>query len=210
MPLESQQSNQVTVMVSDALAPAKVQNLRYTVSQGKVSLAWDPVTTNSDSSPLTDLAAYRVYRKDDEGSSPVLVGTVASTIDNQVTNFDDTTMLDGASYLYIVTAVDNEATPNESVASDELPVKTIPSVPQNLQATSGDGHTHLTWDSVLDGGNAKKNENLAGYNVYRSDDGGATFNKIGSVDKNTLSYQDNTVAIGQQYIYAVTAFDNSP
>jgi fibronectin type 3 domain-containing protein len=205
--LESQFSAPVLATAQDSLAPAKVMNLAYTVTQGQVHITWDPVTTNSDGSTLTDLGGYRVYRRDDAGSTRVLVGTVGPS----QTDFTDTTMLDGASYIYTVTAIDDEATPNESEFSDDLAVKTIPSVPTGLATTSGDGVIRLTWNSVKDGANPKKNENLAGYKVYRkvaTDPGAHVF--LGQTLGDTVMFEDNTVVNGTEYSYVVTAFDNTP
>jgi|SRR5579875_742172 len=207
--LESLFSTPVTAMAGDTLAPAKVLNVRYTVEQGKVHLSWDPVTTNADGSTLTDLAGYRIYRKNDATSALALVGNVSTTVDSQVTIFSDTTMLDGASYIYVVTAIDNETTPNESVASDELAVKTIPSVPLNLAATSGDQLIHLTWDSVKDANQTKKNENLAGYKIYRKLSSDSEYTFLAQVSGDVTVYNDTTVVNNQSYNYVVTSIDNS-
>jgi fibronectin type 3 domain-containing protein len=138
------------------------------------------------------------------------VSNVPATVDAQVTSFEDTTILDGASFIYAVSAYDDESTPNEGQQSDDLAVKTIPSVPQNLQTTSGDAVIRITFDSVKDGGNAKVNENLGGYRIYRklSSDGGAhTFLVQLTGDVNL--HDDTTVVNGEEYSYVVTAIDNS-
>jgi fibronectin type 3 domain-containing protein len=208
--LESQLSTPVIALAEDTLAPAKVLNLAYSVSQGKVTLTWDPVTTNSDGSPLSDLAGYRVYRKDSAEDTFALVANVAASVDAQVTTYEDTSMFDGASYIYAVSAIDDESTPNEGEQSDELAVKTIPSVPQNLAATSGDSVIRLTWDSVQDSETPKLNENLAGYRIYRkeaNDEGQHVF--LAQVGADVTLYDDLTAENGVEYSYAVSSIDNS-
>ncbi|SFJ65862.1 hypothetical protein SAMN02799624_05421 [Paenibacillus sp. UNC496MF] len=208
--LESNLSSPVTAMAGDTLAPAKVLNLNFAVSQGKVTLNWDPVTTDADASALTDLAGYRVYRKASAGDSFALVSNVPASVDAQVTTFEDATMLDGASYIYAVSAYDDEVTPNEGAQSDDLAVKTIPSVPQNLQTTSGDATVRITWNTVTDAEDAKLNENLGGYRVYRklsSDQSAHAF--LAQVAGDVTLYDDITVVNGSEYSYVVSAIDNS-
>jgi uncharacterized protein len=204
--LESQFSAPLTATASDTLAPAKVMNLQFTVAQGQVNLSWDAVTTNADGSAIADLAGYRIYRKNDAADTFAAIGSV----DASTTTYIDTTMEDGASYIYAISAYDDEATPNEGEMSDNVAVKTVPSIPVNLVATSGDGIIRLTWDSVKDAGVPKKNENLAGYKVYRklaSDTGDHVY--LGQVVGDTTMFEDNTVVNGETYSYVVTSIDNS-
>jgi fibronectin type 3 domain-containing protein len=208
--LESQYSTPVLATATDALAPAKVLNVLFSVVQGQVILNWDAVTANADDSAITDLAGYRIYRKDDAGSSFALVGSVTAAVDAQVTTYTDSSAQDGASYVYAVAAVDNEATPNEGAYSDDLAVKTIPSVPANVHVVAGDALIRVIWDSVQDVGTPKKNENLAGYKVYRklsADAGAHVF--LTQVANNVVMYEDTTVVNGTEYSYVVTSIDNS-
>jgi len=205
MPLESQYSTQVSAMASDVLLPAKVLNLIYEVSQGQVVLSWDPVTTNNDGSAITDLGGYHIYRKNELEDSFDLIGTV----DENTTSFTDNAVIDGANLYYAVAAFDDEASPNEGALSDTLAVKTIPSIPQNLNAIGGDSVITLTWDSVKDAENPKLNENLAGYNVYRSETDGTGYILIGSASAEETSFEDLSVENNVTYYYVITAFDNS-
>lgn len=211
MPLESIFSSPIKAMVTgDITAPAKVLNLAFTVSQGKVSLTWDAVTTDANAGVLDDLAGYRIYRKGAVADEFELVGNVAATTATQVTAYEDTTALDGASYIYAVSAFDDEATPNESELSDDVSVKTIPSVPQNLAATAGESTIRLTWNAITDASNAKKNENLAGYKVYRkasAAEGNHVF--LAQVGASENVYDDATAETGTEYSYVVTSIDNS-
>ena len=50
---------------------------------------------------------------------------------------------------------------------------------------------------------------MAGYNVYRSSNGGTSYQALGSVAASQTSYIDNTVASGQAYDYIVKAYDSS-
>lgn len=118
--LESEYSNQVFgTREADLLAPAQVTGLAYTVEQGKVILTWAAVTTNSDTTAITDLAGYRVFRKNVAGDSYDLLGT---TSDDEVT-YTDTTAKDGSTHVYAVSAIDTADKPNEGEKSADLEVK---------------------------------------------------------------------------------------
>jgi fibronectin type 3 domain-containing protein len=123
--------------------------------------------------------------------------------------YQDNTIIDGANFVYAVAAVDNETTPNEGTRSADLAVKTVPSVPTGLTSTASDGKIHLSWSTVKDGGVPKKNENLAGYNIYRSETDGSGYAKVGNAAANATQYDDTTVVNGTTYYYVITAYDNS-
>lgn len=93
------------------------------------NLTWEAPTTNSDGSPLTDLASYKIYREvNGDGNFALLAGVAEPT-----TTYSDTTLSDGV-FCYYVTAVDD--TGNESGPSNTA-CKTIdtilPGSPANLQ-----------------------------------------------------------------------------
>lgn len=203
--LESQYSQQVTAMASDVLSPAQVAGLSHLVEQGKVILNWSAVTTNSDGSAIADLAGYKVFRKKNAGDVLVEVGQVAA----DVVTFTDSAVKDGASYIYAVAAFDNEAEANEGLKSDELAVKTVPSIPTGLVSSAFDGLIVLDWSSVKDVGDAEVNENLAGYSVYRSEVSGTGYVSIGTVAADVETFEDSSAVNGTTYYYVVTAFDNS-
>lgn len=75
---------------------------------------------------------------------------------------------------------------------------TAPSTPGNLTATAASGRqVNLSWSASTD------NTSVRGYSIYRN---GAL---IATVDPNTLSYSDITLAPSTSYSYRVDAFDGS-
>jgi hypothetical protein len=81
---------------------------------GSVVIHWDPPTINTDSSPLMDLAGFRVYRS--EGSAWVLMEEIP---DPEATEYIDyPSEIDTIDYSYYVTAYDTCTPPNESQASN--------------------------------------------------------------------------------------------
>jgi hypothetical protein len=56
--------SQIQISVSDGELSASIPDYSITVSQGgtlSMTLSWSPPTQNTDGSPLTDLAGYRIY-----------------------------------------------------------------------------------------------------------------------------------------------------
>ncbi|MFC1962559.1 carboxypeptidase regulatory-like domain-containing protein [Chloroflexota bacterium] len=99
------------IVSSDGLAPAAPTTLAGTASVGSVALTWTVPTTNSDSSTLSDLLGYEIYR------STSSTGTYAqvNTADVLTNSYSDTTVIAGTTYYYNVTATDTGG--NESVKS---------------------------------------------------------------------------------------------
>ncbi|MFL6307459.1 MAG: beta strand repeat-containing protein [Candidatus Sulfotelmatobacter sp.] len=62
----------------------------------------------------------------------------------------------------------------------------------------------LNWDAP-----SGSTDPVAGYNVYRSTDGGASFTKLNTSPDTQVDYSDATVQSGASYIYRVTSVDAS-
>ncbi len=76
-----------------------------------------------------------------------------------------------------------------------------PAAPLNLVSTANASSVRLDWS-------ANTESDLSGYNVYRADTSGVSYNTIARNVKNTL-FIDNTVETGKQYYYKIKAFDKS-
>lgn len=81
------------------------------------------------------------------------------------------------------------------------PDRTPPGVPGGVTATVGDGAVVVGWSAVQAG-------DLAGYKVYRSEDGGVTWN-AGADAGQTTSYTEDGLSNGTAYTFAVSAYDTS-
>jgi fibronectin type 3 domain-containing protein len=62
----------------------------------------------------------------------------------------------------------------------------------------------LNWDAP-----SGSTDPVAGYNVYRSTDGGASFTKLNASPDSQADYSDTTVQSGASYVYQVTSVDAS-
>ncbi|MFZ0745071.1 MAG: choice-of-anchor D domain-containing protein [Terracidiphilus sp.] len=72
-------------------------------------------------------------------------------------------------------------------------------------ALSGTGAPHevdLNWDAP-----DSTSDPVAGYNVYRSPDGGTTYQELSSIEASQTTYVDSSAASGQAYDYVVKSFD---
>src|SRR2546422_1482833 len=80
---------------------------------------------------------------------------------------------------------------------------TVPSPPQNLQATGGNAQVSLSWSIPSNIGNS----DITGYKIYRSTGSGTeTFL---ATTGNVLSYTDGSVTNSQTYYYKVTALNSA-
>jgi hypothetical protein len=195
----SSPSNVVSAALLDVTQP--VANLEAKTSQTELRLTWDKPTETLTGLPPEHVSGYRVYQSaTGKPGSFQFLGTAASN------HFEDTNFQFGTQYFFRVSAV---TTLNGATAESEpsAPVSLTPRdvfpppVPTGLTAVNAAGAVDLLW-------NATTAPDLAGYNVYRSTDGGM-FERINKQIAPTPIFHDQTVAAGNRYQYAVTAVDLS-
>jgi chitodextrinase len=158
-----------------------------------VTLTWNGVA---------GAASYQVYYK---------MGTMASTADTQVpasaisgTMATVSGLTNGTQYAFVVTAHNTAGSSVASSAALATPkaATTAPSMPTNVQATSGDGQVTITWTVVT---------GAASYHVYYK--AGATASITDSeVAASAISGTTATVTgltAGTQYAFVVTAYNTA-
>jgi fibronectin type 3 domain-containing protein len=155
----------------------------------QVSLSWNTPSSNGGAS----ITNYRIYRQINGGSSSLLVtiGTLTSYTDFDVSN--------GNLYEYNITAVNAAGEGPVSAEVSAIP-RTVPSAPQNVQASFGNAQIQLTWTAPSSNGGAA----IQYYRIYRGTSSGSeTFlvNTIGAV----TTYLDESLTNGQIYFYKITA-----
>ena len=82
------------------------------------------------------------------------------------------------------------------------PDTTAPQVPEGLSAVAGDTTVSLDWDDNTE-------EDLAGYNVYRSTTSGSGYSVLNCSLLTSSDYTDSNVVNETAYYYVVTAVDTS-
>ncbi|MBE0433011.1 hypothetical protein IBX73_06035, partial [candidate division WOR-3 bacterium] len=190
---ESGFSNQTLAdLTPDTIPPPPPENLAAACDSPyqQVSLVWSPV--------FEPEVSYRVYRADSSGGYTAPLAAVEDTV------FADTTVVQGYTYYYVVTAVDTLS--NESGYSNEdtilVPDITPPSPPTNLAAACDSPYqaVDLTWDSMPE-------PDVGLYRIYRADSSGGYSTPLGAVADSVLAYADSTIVQGMTYYYVVTAVD---
>ncbi len=177
-------SNAVTLAVGVPLAtPA---NFRAVSDPQGVRLTW------SDS---PGSGRYRIFR----GAADAMPQRLA---ESDKPEYLDTAVEFGSPYRYFVQALAGELRQSEiSAIVGVTPADTFPpAVPVALTAVAGVNSIELAWQPNTE-------DDLAGYQVYRSTGGGAPERIAGPVDPPNFS--DRTVEIGKKYSYTVTALDRT-
>ncbi|HOJ11922.1 MAG TPA: hypothetical protein PK733_15210, partial [Clostridiales bacterium] len=100
----------VRVWNIDNTRPEPPTNLTAEEEIGKIILSWDAST----SSDLKTSSQYKLYRSTKAGGNYVLIGTTSNT------RYENTTVSEGVTYYYVVTAIDKAE--NESEYSNEISV----------------------------------------------------------------------------------------
>jgi fibronectin type 3 domain-containing protein len=73
----------------------------------------------------------------------------------------------------------------------------------HVQKSHGGRHSfHLSWQ-----GPQRSKDKVAGYNIYRSADGGKKFRKLNEIPVPQPEYDDTTVRRGKTYLYRVKSVD---
>src|SRR5947207_1747869 len=192
---EGPRSNEASATpTAPAGPPGAPQGLVATAGDATVTLTWSAPSSNGGS-PITN---YRIYRGTSSNGE-----TLKATIGNVLT-YTDTTVTNGVTYYYQVSAVSNVGEgprSNEASATPTAPA-TPPGAPQGLGATAGDATVTLTWSAPNSNGGSP----ITNYRIYRgTSSNGETLNAtIGNV----LTYTDTTVTNGVTYYYQVSALNN--
>ena len=177
------------------------------VTADGVGLSWSPVPKPRESEGLRYM--IRIYRRGEDGNRDAIAGEVP---------LDSTMMTDHGfewekTYRYRATVVTEIAQPGKGEIAvegdDTAAVKVFahdvfpPAIPSGLQAVAtGAGQQpgiDLVWtpDTEAD---------LAGYNIYRHEEGGKTEKVNQSLEK-APSYRDTGAVAGHTYFYSVSAVD---
>ena len=197
------------VLVPAVAAPVPPSDFQAQLTAEGVTLSW---TGNAHTGTPQLRRMYRVYRRD------AATGTDAVVAEMPFGTLRTYLVLDHSfqwerTYLYraaVVTTIHLEGKPDSQFeGADTSPIKVFahdtfpPAVPSGLQAVfSGVGQQpfiDLIWAPDTDA-------DLAGYNVYRREEGGERRKANPELVK-TPAFRDLNVASGHTYVYSVTAVD---
>ena len=167
-------------------------------------LTWEPVSTRMDGSHYDGFVGYNVYRGTEKGrheESPLNKEPLRTS------SYTDAAARNTRTYYYIVRSVDSPVLPwKESLDSDEVSATpqdmTPPGRPTGLTVVPGVNRAFLTW-------NENKEQDLAGYYVYRSTRSGRDYERLTATLLMRTTYSDLTVKSGSTYFYMISAVDKA-
>ncbi|MGI0088651.1 MAG: fibronectin type III domain-containing protein, partial [Nitrosotalea sp.] len=179
---------------STTTVPSAPQNLQATAGNAQVSLSWTAPSSNGGST----VTNYKIYRSTSSGTETLLATT------GNVNSYTDTTVTNGQTYYYKVSAVNSVG---ESLQSNEASVMpsgssiTAPSSPTGLAATAGNTQVSLSWTAPANNGGSA----ITGYNVYRGTTSGGESSTPVATGITSTTYTDTGLTNGQAYYYTVSA-----
>jgi rhamnogalacturonan endolyase len=167
--------------------PSSPRNLYSEDLNEKVRLFWDQ---NTD----LDLAGYNLYRSENTA------GPFDTINDSLLTEefFLDTNVFNDTSYYYYVTAVDtdgNESKPSNIILSRP---SNRPDYPTGIFTRSDIGANLVVWNEVNE-------DNIVGYNVYKSLNGIIDFTKLNDEPVTDTTFIDTPVSNSIKFYYAVVS-----
>lgn len=180
--------------------PIPPSDVRSEVYADRVEFRWTAPASNFDGSKPALTMGYNIYRLDKGGALVRLNSTLVGE-----TSFADKGPIFGQACRYLVRASATAAEPflesGDSATVTVLPKDVFPpAVPTGLSAANGPDFITLIWD-------ADKDKDLAGYHVWRKNEGQADFVRLTNMILLQNTYTDRTIEKGKRYGYAITAVD---
>lgn len=178
----------------DAVPPPKVENLSVSVvpTGNTLDLSWDTILE-------PDLMGYFIYRSLKSGTGCIIVGY------SLINSFIDTGLTDDVTYYYMVSAFDNST--NEGPMSDVRNGTPHDSIPPSRPTALTIARGSIPYSLILKW-HANAEEDLAGYNIYRSTLPGTGYKFLATTGLST-KFQDSGLNMATYY-YVVTAVDEVP
>jgi fibronectin type 3 domain-containing protein len=166
-----------------ATPPAAPTGLQAAGGNAQVSLTW---------TASTGATSYHVKRSTTSGSGYAQIAAPTAA------NFTDTTVTNGTTYFYVVSALNAIGESANSAQANATPVApaTPPAAPTGLQATGGNAQVSLTWTAST---------GATSYHVKRSTTSGSGYAQISA--PTAANCTDTIVTNGTTYFYVVSALN---
>jgi uncharacterized protein len=182
--------------------PKPVTGLQVSSETKYVVLRWTRPTQTTNAEPLAKLDGYRVFRKI-EGPYPSkgFVDLTPDLVEGE--SYVDADANHEGHYSYAVATIVNDDVESVMSAPQSIDVKDIfpPDVPCNLLAIVALDHIQVSWQPV-------KDTDLAHYKVYRRLAQAREWVQLADQVKGN-SYKDLEVKKGEDYVYTISAVDQS-
>ncbi len=173
--------------------PSSPSDLSITAVDVYLNLNWS-APDEDGGSPITN---YYIYRGENVGDLSII-----TSVEGNITQFEDKSVEKGEKYFYYITAVNNIGESGPSNIVNET-VKEEPSPPLNLSTSTTDESIELDWSPSEDDGGSE----ITSYKIYRgfSKDNISLYT---SVDGETTYFSDSSIVKGTKYYYYVTAVNS--
>ncbi len=174
--------------------PSPPSNIRAVAGDDFVDISWSlPIDDGGD--PVSEVMLYR--GTDPNSSVSIFTSAILQS------SFRDTTVTNGVTYYYSMTAVNSLGG-----SANSLPISIIPSgkpsVPMSVKVKAGTESIKVTWLAPEDTSGLE----ITGYRIYRtSSTGGRVL--IGEEEPNTFEHIDRDVVSGSKYLYQVSAVNEN-
>jgi Cellulase (glycosyl hydrolase family 5) len=170
---------------SPSSAPAAPAGLSATAGSATVALQW---------MASGGATSYNVKRATTTG------GPYAQLAAPAAATFTDTSVSNGTTYYYVVSALDSngESANSAQVAAAPAASVTTPAVPGGLAATAGNALVGLSWSA---------SRGATSYHVKRATTNGGPYTQIGAPTSTT--YNDASLSNGTAYYYVVSAVNSA-
>jgi hypothetical protein len=203
-----------------APAPDPIADLKAEVTHQGIILTWTPPQKTAVG-PAPPIALYKIFRREvSQATAPAPTpGALPSHAPNPGVPIDeipappfrDTQIQFGKTYRYTVRSVaqypDLQVESLDSPAIEVTPLDTFPpAAPQGLVVVlvpaqgAAPGYLDLSWSISAE-------NDIAGYNIYRSEQESAAGQKQNPELLRTPAFRDMNVVPGHRYFYKVTAVD---
>jgi fibronectin type 3 domain-containing protein len=181
----SDNSNEVSAAPT-CTPTAAPTGLSAVANNGSVALTW---------TAPAEAVSYRILRSQVSGTGYGLVGTSGTA------SFTDTTVVNGTTYYYVLTASNGTCNSGYSIEVSATPKCTPPSVPTGLLAAASDGQIALSWAPSTGGASS--------YQVERSKTPGGPYTDKTATVAGT-GFTDTNLIDGTTYYYVVYANGSCP
>lgn len=185
-----------------AAAPS---DLKGTVTQDAIELAWTAPAANADGTTPANLRGFNVYRSDSKAKPGEPLNKAPIT----ESEFADKTFEFGKEYFYFVRAVSSGTgdTPTESTESNIVQLNPkdtfVPTPPSSITIAASPTSISLFFPP-------NPERDVVGYKIFRSEDETlpkANWKLLTPKPQDANTFQDTAVEPGKTYFYYVTAVD---
>jgi hypothetical protein len=219
----SADSNAATLRIHPA--PDPIDDLKAEVTHAGIQLTWTP-PPKTGAGPAPPIASYRIYRAESEptaappssATEPAATGAKAASPvirigEAETPGYLDTQFELGKTYVYTVRSTAKYGEDQiESADSNTFVLLardvTPPSTPQGLLVVDVPAQGNVPAHLELSWGISPETD-LAGYNVYRSNQEGVSGMRVNTELLLTPAFRDMNAVPGRRYSYSVTAVDRS-